>query len=185
MKDILFINACVRKQSRTRKLAQKLVDKLNGKVTEIKLGENRIRPLDTVSLNEREELLSQGSFSEPQFKAANEFANADIIIIAAPYWDLTFPSVLKIYLENITVCGVTFKYTNSGIAEGLCKAKKLYYVTTSGGPIVHNFGYEYVKTLCEEFYGINEIRFIGAEGLDIVGADADKILNKAIKGIKP
>ena len=184
MKDILFINACVRKQSRTRKLAQKLVDKLNGKVTEIKLGENRIRPLDAVSLNEREELLCQGSFSEPQFKAANEFANADIIIIAAPYWDLTFPSVLKIYLENITVCGVTFKYTDSGIAEGLCKAKKLYYVTTSGGPIAHNFGYEYVEALCKEFYGISETHFISAEGLDILGADTEKILNNTIKNMQ-
>ncbi len=184
MKNILFVNACVREQSRTYRLAQKLVDRFDGKISEIKPDLSEIKPLNDKTLKEREELLSSGNIDVSLFRTAQEFANADIIVIAAPYWDLTFPAILKIYLENITVCGITFFYTDSGIPKGLCKAKKLYYVTTSGGPILHNFGYEYVKTLCREFYGIEETHFISAEGLDIVGAEPEKILNKAIKSIK-
>ena len=57
-------------------------------------------------------------------------------------------------------------------------------MTTSGGPIIHNFGFKYVDTMAREFYGINETRFICAEGLDIIGADTESILNEAIRKIK-
>lgn len=184
MNKILFINTCVRKESRTNRLARRLLDKLGGEIIEIGPDLNGLRPLDEGSLNRRDELTAAGKFSAPELTAAREFSEADTIVIAAPYWDLTFPSILKIYLENVTVCGVTFRYTDEGIPEGLCRAKKLYYVTTSGGPIIHNFGFEYISALATEFYGIEETRFISAEGLDIIGADPEKILNDAAEKIK-
>ena len=176
MKKILFINTCVRKESRTYRLAQRLLEKLEGEITEIGPELNGLRPLSEDSLSRRDELTARGELSAPELCAAREFAAADVIVIAAPYWDLTFPALLKIYLENVTVCGVTFRYTPEGIPKGLCRAEKLYYVTTSGGPIVHNFGFTYVDTMAREFYGIKETRFISAEGLDILGADAESIL---------
>ena len=90
-----------------------------------------------------------------------------------------FPSLLKIYLENVTVCGVTFYYTEEGIPKGLCRAKELYYVTTAGGPIFKNFGFDYVSALARDFYGIGEAKFVSAEGLDIWGADVEGILKAA------
>ncbi len=184
MKNILFVNTCVRKQSRTNALARCLIDTFGGSVTEIRPDLVGLKPLGEGSLNRREELLAAGDFDAAELNAARQFAAADIIVIAAPYWDLTFPALLKIYLENITVCGVTFRYTDEGIPEGLCRAEKLYYVTTSGGPIIHNFGFEYVDALAREFYGIRETRFISAEGLDIIGADAEGILNDVMRKIK-
>ena len=80
--------------------------------------------------------------------------------------------------EKITVNGLTFVYGENGIPYGLCKAKKLIYVTTSGGPIVYNFGYDYVEALAKCFYGINEVQFVSAQGLDIYGADVTKILEE-------
>lgn len=184
MDKILYVNTCVRKESRTNRLAHSLLERLRGEVTEIGADLNGLKPLNEGSLKRREELTAAGSFSAGELSAAREFAAADIIVIAAPYWDLTFPSLLKIYLENVTVCGVTFYYTDEGIPKGLCRAKKLYYVTTSGGSIIHNFGYEYVRTLASEFYGIKDTRFISAEGLDIIGADAEGILLKAERELK-
>ncbi len=181
MKKILFINTCVRKNSRTSKLARYILEKLDGEVTEVRPDLTGFDPLDEASLARRDKLLEAKDFSASEFAAAREFAKADIILIAAPYWDLTFPSLLKIYLENVTVCGVTFYYTENGVPKGLCRAKKLYYVTTSGGEIVHNFGFEYVDALAKEFYGIGETRFISAEGLDIIGADEGGILREAMK----
>ncbi len=183
MKRILFINTCVREESRTERLARELIKKLSGELTEFRPDAALMQPLTESSLKRRSELTASGDLSVSEFNAARTFADADIIVIAAPYWDLTFPALLKIYLENITVCGVTFYYTEEGIPKGLCRAKALYYVTTSGGPIIHNFGFEYVDTLAKEFYGITDTRFISAEGLDIVGADTDEILDRAIRKI--
>lgn len=48
--------------------------------------------------------------------------------------DLSFPARLKIYLENIYVTGIVSKYDENGRPRGLCRAERLYYVTTAGGP---------------------------------------------------
>ena len=88
--------------------------------------------------------------------------------------------VLKLYLENITVTGITFRYTSDGKPESLCRAKVLDYVTTSGGYIGQNdFGFSYISALAKSFFGIPKIRRYTAEGLDIYGADPDAILRKA------
>ena len=101
-------------------------------------------------------------------------------MIAAPYWDLMFPAVLKTYFENVTVSGITFRYSDQGRPESLCKAKTLYYVTTSGGFIAENdFGFSYVKALAQNFFGIAYIHRYSAEGLDIFGADVESILQTA------
>ena len=114
---------------------------------------------------------------------AKQFANADVIVIGAPYWDLMFPAVLKNYFEKITVNGLTFAYGENGIPMGLCKGKKLIYVTTSGGPIIYNFGYDYVSAIAKNFYGINDVQLIKAEGLDVYGADVLQIMEKAKNSI--
>ncbi len=185
MKKILFVNTCVRKDSRTAALARRLLDRLDGEVSEVRPDLGGLRPLDESSLSRRDELLAAGELDAPELGCARDFANADTIVIAAPYWDLTFPALLKIYLENVTVCGVTFRYTDEGVPQGLCRADKLYYVTTSGGPITHNFGFEYVSALAGEFYGIKEKRFISAQGLDILGADTERLLAEAEAQIEP
>ena len=103
-----------------------------------------------------------------------------MIVIAAPYWDLMFPAVLKTYLENITVTGITFRYSEEGRPQSLCRAKALYYVTTAGGFIGQNdFGFSYVKALAQNFFGITDVHRYAAEGLDILGADVDRIMGKA------
>ena len=111
------------------------------------------------------------------FEYARQFSEADEIVIAAPFWDLSFPAVLKAYLEKINVSGITFRYTSEGMPEGLCKAKKLYYVTAAGGNFFpESFGFGYIKALAQNFYGISDVELIKAAGLDIEGADVESIL---------
>ena len=43
----------------------------------------------------------------------------------------------------------------------------------------HDYGFGYVKALGEEFYGVTDAILFCAEGLDLVGADAEAILVKA------
>ena len=184
MDNILYINACCRENSRTRELAKSLIDSLDGRIQTVDLYKESISPVDGGLLSERDGLLEAGRTDDEMFTFANQFASADTIVIAAPYWDLMFPSVLKVYLENITVCGITFRYSEKGIPQSLCKAKKLYYVTTAGGYIgENNFGFDYIKALAKGFFGIDNISFFSAEGLDIYGTDTDGILRETKKKI--
>ena len=190
MANILFINACARPCSRTYLLAQPVLKKLKAlydcnDITEVNLYKENLRPLDFEMLEKRSSSAAASDFSSPYFKYARQFAAADEIVIAAPYWDLSFPSILRIYLEHVAITGLTFEYNSDGIPVGLCNAKRITYVTTSGGPVIAgNIGYNYIKTLAETFYKIPEVICFKAENLDIAGNDADKILNDSINLIE-
>jgi len=177
---LLFINACARPQSRTRALAEKAVKKIPDTVEVLNLYEDAPAPLDNAALERRDDCIGRRDFSDPMLRFARQFAEADEIVIAAPYWDLAFPAVLKCYIEAICVNGLTFVYNDKGIPEGLCRAKRLIFVTTAGGFIPeNNYGYNYVKQLCTDLFGISDTVCIKAEGLDIYGADIPAILKTA------
>ena len=177
---ILFINACVRKESRTLRLAKNLLDTLEGEIKEVQLEKVKFPIVDEEFINHREDLKNASKYDDPMFDLARDFANADLIVVAAPYYDLSFPAMLKQYFEQINVLGLTFTYSESGTPVGLCKAKSLYYVTIAGGPIISDdYGFGYVKALANVFYGIDDVKQIKAEGLDIIGADVEAILEEA------
>ena len=179
MGKVLFVNACVREGSRTLDLARHVLGKIAGEVEVVNLYEERLAPLDLQEIEIRDKAAKTKDFSGDVFSLARQFAAAETIVLAAPYWDLMFPAVVKNYLEKITVCGLTFAYGKDGIPHGLCAGKRLIYVVTSGGPIFRNFGYEYVAALAKGFYGISKVQGVKAEGLDIDGADVSAIMDSA------
>ena len=180
MDNILFLNACPRPHSRTRELAQYVLDKLEGQAAEVRLYNEKITPLDMAGMAERERAVKEGDWDAPILRYARQFAAADTIVVAAPYWDLLFPAVVRAYFEAVTVTGVTFRYTPEGFPQGMCRAKKLIYITTAGGPIgEYNLGFDYVKALAALYYGIPEVKCFRAEFLDIIGADVPAIMAKA------
>ena len=175
---ILFINACVSKASRTLRLAEKLLEKLDGPVEEVRLKDIAFPAVDEDFLNMRDLLISKEDFSDPLFDLAKQFAKAETIVIAAPYWDLSFPAVLRTYLENVYVTGLVSEYTPEGIPHGLCRARKLWYVTTAGGPYVPDFSYDYIRALATRCFGIPETELVMAEMLDVEGFDAETIVRE-------
>lgn len=176
---ILYINACVRKESRTNRIAKALLQKL-GDYDEVKLSSLGLKPVDEGTLQKRTELIAAQNYNDEMFNLAKQFAAADKIVIAAPHWDLSFPSILKIYFENIYVTGIVSKYGDNGQPQGLCGADKLYFVTTSGGPLVDEYGYGYIHALATDYFGIKETQLIKAEMLDIKGMDANEIVQSEI-----
>lgn len=184
MKKLLFINACVRPESRTYELAQEVLKYWDGETEEINLEQENLQPLNHETLEKRNDAVAKRDYSDDMFRCAKAFAEADAVLLAAPYWDLSFPASVKTFIEAITVTGLTFVYTPQGFPAGLCKAKKLIYVTTAGGSTQGmDFGYDYVKMMAQGFYGIPEVLCIRAENLDIVGADVEAIMTEAKKGI--
>ena len=179
-KPILYVNACVRKESRTKMLAEQLLIKLGKPYEEINLGKINFSSISEEYLNKRDELCSKGNYEDSMFDLARQFSEAEIIVIAAPFWDLSFPAKLKQYLEQINVVGITFKYSEEGVPVGLCRASKLFYVTTAGGYYVpEEYGFGYIKALAQNYYGIQNVQQITAVGLDIKGADVEEIMRKA------
>lgn len=179
MNKILFINACVRPASRTRDLAQSVLRGLEGEIKELRLIDEALPHLTNELLELRDKIMSTNEADHPLLKYAREFAEADTIVIAAPYWDLIFPATLRSYFEHICVTGLTFRYSQEGYPLSMCKAKRMIYVTTAGGPIYMNFGYDYCKALCENYFGIRDCSCVKAENLDIDGADVESIMSAA------
>ncbi len=179
----LYINCCVRDESRTDRLAKAVLKKIGGDYTELKLYEENLKPLSKETLNRRTELIEKGDYSDGMFSRAKQFAKADIIVISAPYWDLSFPATLKNYIENIYVTGIVSAYGEDGMPVGLCKAKELYYVTTAGGPYEPEYSYGYIENMSKNFFGIPKTYLVKAEMLDIAGNDAEEILTDAINSL--
>ncbi len=188
MPTLLFINACVRgKDSRTLQLAEQLLESIREenkkdmafRIEEIRLSTENLLPFNYERLQRRDELLTNGIITDTMFDYANAVAQADMLVIAAPYWDMSFPATLKIFFEAASVVGITFSYAEDGTPVGLCQAQDMYYVTTSGGFIGDcNFGFEYVNALCK-LYGIERSHFVSAQGLDLEGADVVAIMEQA------
>ena len=177
----LYINCCVREDSRTNRLARAVLQKLGGDFAELKLYEENLMPLDRDTLNRRTALIEQGNYSDPMFDYAKQFAGADTIVIAAPYWDLSSPATLKTYIENIYVTGIVSAYDENGTPVGLCKAKELFYITTAGGPYDPTYSYGYIESLAKNFFGIPATYLVKDEMLDIIGNNADEILEREIE----
>ena len=185
MKKLLFIDACVNRGiSRTEQLAQALLKEMNQngeyEIETLNLEDEDLKLFTGKESALRESLTRAGNFEGPLFTYAKQFAAADRIVVAAPYWDFSFPARMKCYLEQICVTGLTFTFSSKGIPGGLCHADSLHYVTTSGGSIgALNLGYEYLEKLCKVYYGINETVCYTAEGLDIEGNSVEEIMKEA------
>lgn len=188
---VLFVNCCVRGEaSRTLRLCREAIRQMKEAfagltVEELVLDQEEILPMNGKRLEERHALELQENFGAPVFRYARQFAEADMILMGAPYWEYQFPALLRCYLEQISVCGLTFRYTEQGIPQGLCRAKRLFYITTAGGPIAgKNCGFDYIKTLCCGMLGFTDIDWIGADCLDVWGVDVEAKLQEAENALR-
>lgn len=185
MKDILFVDACMRgpETSRTWLLSQSFLSACQARWPGVNIRRRDLSacslPPLTAALAEERDRRFLNQPQDPMFDPAREMQGADLVVIAAPYWDLSFPAALKIYLEWASVLGITFHYTREGVQEGLCRADQLVYITTAGGPLEgQNFGFDYVRGLGQMF-GISRAHCLSAQGLDIQGNDPEALLAQA------
>lgn len=188
--NILFVNACIRgAASRTEKIAQTFLDALllqypTALLETVDLNVLRPAPLFGDTLAEREQAAAQNNWKHPCFALARQFQRADLVLIAAPFWEGTFPAALHTYIEHICVVGLTFRYQKSGAPMGLCSAGRAVFCTTKGGIYSteamqeNDFAARFLRTNLQ-MLGIPLMDIIEAEGLDIVGADVSTIVHEA------
>lgn len=188
--NLLYVNCCMRPAqiSRTSALCQEFITAYKEihpehTIQTIVLKDEDLKSFTYERTLERDKLMAAANWDDAIFTYAKRFAEADKIIIGSPYWDLSFPALLKIYFENIFVTDLTYRYGESGVI-GLCKASKLIYITSSGGFIGDNdFGSDYIQGICRMF-GIADFESFKAEGLDIQEQNIQDILRKATEDIR-
>ena len=185
MKKVLFVDCCIRRdESRSKQLANHFLGELQKK------GEYEIETLCLMDENlsyfsegfflQREALLAEGKLDHPRFRYAHQFAEADKIVIAAPFWDLSFPALLKVYIENLCVDSITFHTDEHGL-HGLCKADHMVFLTARGAfytdsPLEQ--GSRYLEQMAG-FFGIEKYDCVAAEGLDIGAWPVEELMDKA------
>lgn len=186
MKQLLFINACMRgaAQSRTEGLCRSFLNQWKNHNPDAEIRERDLTaadlPVMTAQLScRRDAAVEEKAWDSPLLAVAQEMANADLVVIGAPYWDLSCPAALKVYLEWASTLGVTFRYDEQGQLVGMSQAEKLLYITTGGGVVWgQNYGFDYVKAL-GAMLGISDARCVAAECLDVLGGSGEENLEKA------
>lgn len=177
---ILFINAAFRDGSRTLKLANAYLSGKSNIVT-VDLGTAEVPVLNGELLKIYNDAVASHNFSHRIFDYAKQFKEADEIVIAAPFWNYTVPAILHAYLELVCSQGVTFDMGEDGAYHTLCKAQKITFITTAGGPFPEtNHAHDYITDLATVFWQIPDIMFYQAENLDVIGTDVNGELNQVI-----
>ena len=183
---LLFIDGCVSQRgpaSRTRALAEAFLSAFReshpgAEVETVTLEALDLKPFLPAALNQRDELASVGAFGAPVFDLARQFQAADKIVAAAPFWDMSFPAVMRTYIEYISANGLCYHYEADG-CHGDCRADRLAYLTTGGDfEQPESLGVLYWKQLSRMF-GIPRFDYVFAGGLDVDPAKAPELLEAA------
>ena len=183
--ELLFVDACPRgNKSRTLMLADRLLRTLQSvlpglEITTHCLRKMKLKDVNAERLAKKEALCELHVWDYPLTRTGADFQRADAVVIAAPYWDLSFPSILKTWVENIWVRNLTFYYRDDQ-PVGLANGKAAVYVTTSGSYLQgHDWGSLYIEDVMKTL-GISAFLSVKAEGLDLEGNDPETILREAL-----
>ena len=186
MRKIFYVDACLRTGSNTKKIADAIIAKLAERyeIETVRLSENAFPVVNNDILNDR----ANGIVPDEYVEMAKKLADADRLVIAAPFWDMSFPSALKVFLENMSLFNVTFG-SNEKECYGLCKAEKVLYITTRGMNVSTGDALEqatpYIKAI-GKLWGLGELHVISAQNMDYSTEEqkAEKVRNAIEEGLK-
>lgn len=192
MGKVLYIKANSKPEgaSRTFKISDNFVEQYrkqnpNDEIVTLDLYKEGISFLKEEDINSVFGPKTDESRNHPILKYAYQFAEADKCIIAAPMWNLSFPAILKAYIDYICVTGITFKYTEEG-PVGLCQGKKVAHIVSRGGGYsegpfaAYEMGDRYLRTILG-FLGVTDFTTIAADNLDVIGQDVEAIVKNTIE----
>ena len=180
---LLFVDGCISQrgaQSRTRTLAQAFLEAFlaahpDWETERVDVAALNLAPFTVEGLNDRDALASVGAWDAPVYDEARRFRAADAVVVAAPYWDLSYPAALRTYMEYISANGLAYHYEADG-CHGDCRAAWLVYLT-SGGDFEHedSVGVVHWRQLAAMF-GIPQFDYVFAGGMDIDPAKTPELL---------
>ncbi|MFC7394760.1 FMN-dependent NADH-azoreductase [Scopulibacillus cellulosilyticus] len=127
---------------------------------------------EQTAINRMEEILEQ-------------FISADAYVFVTPMWNLSFPPMLKAYIDNVVIARKTFHYTAQG-PEGLMKNKKVLHIQSRGGVYSEGpaadmeFTNKYLQSVMA-FIGITDYDHLVVEGMNAFPEKSSSLLEEAKK----
>ena len=117
---------------------------------------------------------------------SDQFVAADKYIFAAPMWNMSYPPMVKAYIDGaMVVQGKTFAYTEHGpVALLRGQDKKAVILEASGGQYLgtpmeaHTSASNYLKGMLN-YIGIDDVEVITAEGMAQMPEQRDEIIKVA------
>lgn len=118
-------------------------------------------------------------------KLCEQFKEANVYVIAAPMWSLSFPAPLKEYIDCVIQDGETITF-NEDKPEGLLNDidRSMVYIQSSGGYIpwlskpVMNKGLNYIESIMK-FIGIKKFEELLVDGTGTSEEEKQEAIEKA------
>ncbi|MDQ0149470.1 FMN-dependent NADH-azoreductase [Eubacterium multiforme] len=198
----IIVNSKPESESSSRKVARRLVNKLLNVnpgcvLEEVNLYDDHIPRLEYKYFKDRNCIIDKDGYDKLDEKDKKEvdrinelcdqFKSADIYVISAPMWSLSFPAPLKEYIDCIIQTGKTMILNENKIKGTLDdKVRKMIYVQSSGGIVPWilrgkiSQGVEYVEDIMK-FLGIKKFKELLIDG---TGFDRDSKMEAEEKAIK-
>lgn len=206
MKKLLYIsvNSKPEEESASKTVARKFINTFLEKnkdftVEEVDLYKEHIPRLEYQYFEKRNCIVSEEDAAELNDKDQREikkirelcdqFISANVYVIAAPMWSLSFPAPLKEYIDCIMQDQKTISF-DSGKPEGKLndKDRTVVYIQSSGGHIpwilkpVMNKGVNYIENIMK-FMGIKKFEELLVDGTGYTKEELEEAIDKGIEKI--
>ena len=120
----------------------------------------------------------------------NQFISAQMYVIAAPMWSLSFPAPLKEYVDCIVQTNKTISFESGKKPKGLLNDKKraLVYIESSGGNIpwildpIMDKGENYIAKIMKTL-GIKHVQELKVDGTGTTEEERQEAIKKAVEKI--
>lgn len=125
-----------------------------------------------------------------QKEILNQWKSADAMFIYMPLHNFNVVSKFKDYVDNIVIVNETFKCEEESLIGLDNSNKQITFVITSGGEfdkhiqyINLDFAVQYVRGIFSVI-GIDKVKVLRVEGLDLVFNNKEQLVKKAIFDLK-
>lgn len=189
MKVLFLSNGIFGDNSNSNRLARNMIEKLASKqaveLIERDLVSSQLPMLDATvitALNTPadERTSEQNAIVELSDTLIDELRSADAVVLSLPMYNFSIPAQLKTWVDLVARAGITFTYTETG-PKGLLDNKPVYVATARGGFHKGNTTDAqtgFINTIFP-FFGLTDVRFVYAEGLNISAEQKAKALADA------
>lgn len=134
-----------------------------------------------------EELSEQEKLKVSRLGELNEqFISANKFVFVTPFWNFSYPPVMKAYLDAVSVAGKSFEYSDEGQPIGLLTDKKALHIQARGGLYSESptaeleMGDRHIQVMMN-FFGVPSFEGLYIEGHNKVPAKAQEIKEGAIE----
>jgi FMN-dependent NADH-azoreductase len=166
MKLLHLDSSALGTNSVTRELSAAIVARWQDAVDDLKVDYRDLDADPLPHLTGRSLARADAAEAESAEATLQQFLDADVVVIGAPFYNFSIPSTLKAWIDRVAVAGRTFRYTAEGKPEGLAGGKRMIIASGRGGLYGDSSPADFQEAYLRQVFG-----FLGVTDLEIVRAE--------------